>query len=528
MYLINPPERRSTNIGGESMNYEEYVAFLYETIEKLKAGEQDCLKIVYQAMAFSDMELVKKAGTAIKTALKGKTSKQMITLSEQFRQYTSLEWSINWTTLDIKEKRFWFASEEDYKFVLIAGSFHPNGYYRERCAKELYNYADTLGYMLIRTNDWVSPIRETMFPLTLGKIDVCSIDEILLAIPFMEKLSRCGRIEREFIKEVETAFYQKIESNLIKFPLKDIPHYEFYIRKIIYRMLVENQILTLEQINDLLDIEKHTFCKQIIITKTLTHYHCTREQLDKFLKSKNGIVRRRTLEYKYGIEKDYWEGLEVMLLDDNKGVRELVSFILQHHSDISIIDYYVSHLQDENPVNAIVGLGEHGGKKDGELLLPFLKSPVPKVVCVTLKSLAKTLEYDGYDIYAQYLVHKEISISKSAYLAIRHCNIHYGTETLYSYCLEYDYLHVKRYVLLLMLRENSWNRLPFLLELYKQPGFEDELEELILSGIATRNMYGRISKKQEEAILEKLEKKAYLLPKAAKEIRFDIKFVVEK
>lgn len=246
-----------------------------------------------------------------------------------------------------------------------------------------------------------------------------------------------------------------------------------------------------------------------------------------FLKNKNGIVRRRTLEYKYGIEQDYWKGLELMLLDTNKGVRELVSYILKCHANISIIDFYISHLQDEDPVNAIVGLGEHGGKEEGKLLLPFLHSKVNKIVCVTLKALAKTLEFDGYDIYAQYLVHKEIPISKSAYLAICHCNIHYGAETLYSYCLEYDYHHVKRYALLLMLRENSWNRLPFLLELYGQPGFEDELQELILAGIATRNMYGKISKKQEIAILEILEKKAHLPQKLAKEIRFDIKFVVE-
>lgn len=49
----------------------EYISFLYDTTEKLEAGEWDCLKVVYQAFASSDMELVRKAGSAIRKALEG-------------------------------------------------------------------------------------------------------------------------------------------------------------------------------------------------------------------------------------------------------------------------------------------------------------------------------------------------------------------------------------------------------------------------------------------------------------------------
>ena len=57
--------------------------------------------------------------------------RQVIQLSEKFRQYTSLEWEIDWRSLDIREKRDWFQSKEDYYWVLALGSFHPNGYYLE-------------------------------------------------------------------------------------------------------------------------------------------------------------------------------------------------------------------------------------------------------------------------------------------------------------------------------------------------------------------------------------------------------------
>lgn len=501
----------------------EYSKMVYEAMEGLEAGNQSCLSIVYGALAVEDKEMVKRAGDTIRKALEGKPARAMLTLSEQFRQYTSIEWSIDWLKIDIQQKKSWFTSEEEYKYVLILGSFHPNGYYRERCAKELYQYPNMLGYMLLRTNDWVELIRETMIPLTLKKIQQCSAAEVYQAIPYMEKLGRSGRIGYEAVREIREAFEKRIETNLEEIPLKDIRTYEFSIRKMIYRMLVEKKMLELSEINYLLDREKHSFCKQILIMKILEHYSCPKEQIEAYLKNKNGIVRRRTLEYKYGMEKDYWTGLELMLLDSNKGVRELTSYILKRHTDISIIDFYISHLQDQDPINAIVGLGEHGGKDAGKLLLPFLKSNVNKVVCVTLKALAKTIDFDGYDIYAEYLVNEELSISKAAYQAICYCNIRYGAERLYSYCVQYEHLHVKKYALLLMLRENSWNRLPFLLELYGEDGVD---QEKVFGGICIRNMYGKISKEQEEKILKSLEKKEHFFPKLAKEIRFDMKFLV--
>lgn len=51
--------------------------------------------------------------------------KQVIRLSEHFRQYTSMEWSIDWKELDIREKKDWYRSDRDYFWVLALGSFIP-------------------------------------------------------------------------------------------------------------------------------------------------------------------------------------------------------------------------------------------------------------------------------------------------------------------------------------------------------------------------------------------------------------------
>lgn len=372
----------------------EFENKIYHGIEKLELGDKSYLKIVYEAFSSENSEIVKKAGFALKAHLEGKTEKYIITLSERFREYSSLEWSIAWSTIDITKKKAWFDSEKDYIYALIVGSFHPNGYFREICSKELYNYPNTLEYILLRTNDWVNQIRDAMYLLALKKIENCSVEELFLAVPYMEKLSHSGRIDYGNKKVLLEMFDEKMEKALPDLSLDKIRYFEFPIRRKIYKLSLEKKVWNLSDINYLLEHEKHSFCKQVLIVGILQYYHCSQKQLDEYLKNKNSIVRRKAMEYKYAVTKDYWDNLELMLLDKSKGVRELAAYIIRHHSDISILGFYVEHLKDENPVAAIVGIGEHGGAEDGKWVLPFIKSSVPKVVSVTLETLSKTIKMD--------------------------------------------------------------------------------------------------------------------------------------
>lgn len=79
---------------------------IYQAVEKLEAGEKAYLKIVYEAFALENREMVKRAGQAIAVYLEDKTTKYMITLSERFREYSSLEWCIDWKRIDIREEMF--------------------------------------------------------------------------------------------------------------------------------------------------------------------------------------------------------------------------------------------------------------------------------------------------------------------------------------------------------------------------------------------------------------------------------------
>ena len=71
--------------------------------------------------------------------------------------------------------------------LLICGSAHPNGYFREYCLKLLANERDVLQFILLRMNDWVPAIRLTamkLLPEQLMRIQSCT--EIIQAMPLAE------------------------------------------------------------------------------------------------------------------------------------------------------------------------------------------------------------------------------------------------------------------------------------------------------------------------------------------------------
>lgn len=209
----------------------EFENRIYHAIEELEQGDKSYLKMVYEAFSLENREIVKKADHALSTHFDGKTTKYIITLSERFREYSYLEYNIAWGTIDIQKKKAWFDAEKDYVYALIAGSFHPNGYFREICSKELYNYPNTLGYMLLRTNDWVEQISDAMFLLALKKIENCSAEELFLSVPYMEKLSHSGRIDYGNKKVLLEMFDGRMERILPEITLDKIKYFEFPIRK---------------------------------------------------------------------------------------------------------------------------------------------------------------------------------------------------------------------------------------------------------------------------------------------------------
>ena len=514
MFWNKAKERKIKN---EQYNY------IVDAVQKLRGGDKSYIHIVYSAFALGEKDLTRAAGSAIRMHLEDYSMNQMIKLSESFRQYTSLEWSIEWKNVCLKDIISCFELEKDYIYSLILGSFHPNGYFRESCIIELSKYQDTLAYIVLRLNDWVDNVRKCAYDLISMKLEKCSINELFQATLPMNKVKSSERRNIGDLMKIYDAITIRIEDELKSIPLNSICYYDFDIRKNIYKLLFSKKVFEKEKADYLLERERHSFCKSLIISGILEFNDCSMEQVNIYLKNENSNVRRKALEYKYSLLKNSWDGLEEMLLDQNSGVRELVLFIVKRHVHLNVLNYYIDHLSDIKPAIAIIGVGENGTKEHVQLLMPFLSHSDEKIIRITILTLGKLMGAEGYDLYWKYLFDIRPGISKAAYLSIRKSLIHYGAEKLFSEYKANEIHHVKRYLALLIMQENSWQRLPYLLYLYDEEDLA-ELQDKIRLKIISRDMYGKVDRKHVDFINKVIEDRKDIFPKKLiEDIRFDIK-----
>ncbi len=498
---------------------------LIEAVGALEDYDISQIHNAYCVFATSNRELVRRAGAAISSILADYSMKDMIRLSEQFRMYTSMEWSVNWNRINLAEKKRWFASEEDYKYCLILGSFHPNGYYRERCTHDMAAYEDTLPYIILRMNDWVREIRICAYEQAKGRLESCSPTEVFLAFPALQKVKHSGRRTYTQLEDVEDLMIACINRDLSEVSPDHILKYEYFVRKEIYLFLLSEKVLDIWIINELIEREKNGFCQCVLINGVLRNYECSPEQLDCYLGNRYSYIRKRSLEYKYHMIGDCWPGLEQFLLDKSIGVRELAGFILNRHSQLDIYQFYTEHLKDSDPVPAITGLGDTGKKEACSLLYPLLEHGIPAINRHVLLSLGKCGGEEYSEVFWKYLLSEEVSVSKAAYISTRNNNIRHGAQRIYDEFIRTGHEHVRRYLLLLLIRERSWDRLPYILKLYVDPGFK-EYQELVADGLGERSLYSRLTKEQSEEIKDLLAiNKDFLPERLRKEILFELKYI---
>lgn len=503
---------------------------LYDTlitaVEKLRDGDKSYIHIVYGGLGYGKSDLNSMIGDAIRVHLEGYSESQVIRLSELFRQYTSLEWLINWEKINLKDIKSDFQQETDYFYALVVGSFHPNGYFREKCILELSNYPKSLSYIVLRLNDWVEPVRRCAEELVYLKVQNCSLDEIFRAILSFHKVQRSLRRDGRELQNIYECLLKRIENEIVSFPMEQIFQYDYEIRKNIYKILFSKKIIELKKVDLLLTKEKQSYCKALIISGLFNYYQCTIQQVDDYLKNENGFVERKALEYKYSLLNGVWDGLEDMLLDRVYCIREYVTWILRKHSNLNILDFYKNRLVGNSMQIAIMGIGENGDKDQVSLLLPYLSHEDNKIVKVTLLTLGKLMGCDGYDMYWQYLMDERLEVSKSAYLSIQKNQILYGAKKLYDEYQVNKLYHVRRYLVLLIMQENSWERLPYLLGFYGNAQLA-ELQDKIQMKIRCRNMYGKISLEQAKLIENEMDEKKDVIPKnILEDIRFELKYVL--
>lgn len=468
------------------------------------------------------------------------TIKQLLYIEENCRHYldyydwdTQLQTS-GWTNINMSRQRFRHLSDEQYLSVLKFGTFHADGYCRQKCMRELSAYANTLPFFVLRMNDWVEAIREEAFVFACRRLEVCDIHELMSAMPMLDKLKGSRRRKNEYLNKLEQLFTENIASKTQAMELDKVHTYEVTIKNSIYRFVNRNLVLSLEAMDTLLQYERESYGKRMLILGIFRHFDIPVEKMDRYLTDKSSVVRYETLVYRYYTKmKEPWENLTELLMDRCKKIRLEAGYILEKHKVINVLDYYKVRLSENVTAIAISGIGEQGSISDIGLITPYLEYEDERLVKAALTAYISLMAQKGEEIYWKYLLDDRASVCKRAYLSVKKFQIHFGPERLYNEYLAQDNELIRKFLLELLCTEPStWGRLPWLLKLWGSDAVPEEQGYKLRTAIRSRSMYGRVSQDEAQKIrdlLDELSENRPLLPVAQlrKSIEFDLKFVTQ-
>lgn len=507
-------------------------AEIYAHIEKLETGEENHLAALYPVLLSGDKTLENIVAKAIHAYMECLDAANIIRLDRQFRQYTSMEWLIEWKKVSPGDLTDNIVDQQARLNILRLGTLHPNGYFREKCMRALADNEESFGYIALRLNDWVRQIRETAYWILSDRLDGISTDTAVGMIPLISRTKRGERYVYQQFQEIEEQLSEKILSHLQEISLDKIKKYPPAVKRFLYKILISPDVLSKREAERLLEREKSGNEKQLVMRLILQKYECSEAQIEGYLQNKSPIVRQRALAVKYERRGSAWEGIEKYLLDTAGGIRGDVCHILRRHTDFDILAYYKQKLHTSEETVALLGIGENGSVKDANVLVEYLYADRPKLVKNAMKALsglgAVTVgTVKLADIYWDYLNGIEATLAKAAYNAICKCDISYGAEKLYRTYISCTNADVRKYLIRMLMREPSWERLPYLLLVYEPDNRRlDETQFWIYKAIASRSVYARITKEWADFIMETMKKRETVISDTLKkEILFDLEHI---
>lgn len=296
--------------------------------------------------------------------------------------------------------------------LLICGSAHPNGYFREKCLKLLADERDVLQFILLRMNDWVPAIRRTAWAILQEHLQSNpSCTELIHAMQMVEFVRRGQRAQRntDFSMDALDAMIMQIFAENPQAILRSL----ITQRRLCYKVFMLHpdagyRDLILRFIRNERDNAQRSALVRFYLNTA--EQPVSAELLDSFMKDKYWRVRLDAYEYRIKHE-GAWNGMETLLLSPCYPIREFAAYYLEKSGFDNLV-YCREHLPE-----TLLALSDLGTKADTALIRPYLETH-PREALIALVRLddddSKELVWDAmHDSNAQ--------LAKTAYrLALTH------------------------------------------------------------------------------------------------------------
>lgn len=484
-----------------------WTSIMGEHISLLRSGDYNRIPSVFCVFAYNHNTLKTDAANALCGVLEKATFDDLTRIDEQMRQTTSIEWFINWRDYSIDDFFTVDMNEDERRAVTIFASFNPNGFIRERAVNMMKIYVNTLPFVLLRQNDWVPQVRTAASETVDYRLANLSDRELSTALPFVDKVSRSGRLQNKdlHVNRIYTALVSPGNENelLAGFRSKNIR-----TRRICTNALFNTPIPRYDLAFSRLKYESDPFLRTKIFQWLSESNQNMDDVVDRFLKDKFPLNRLSAFNYICETNKNMaLQVAQSLLLDNSYVIRENARYYLKNMNfDIDYRAFYKSYLTDCT-ASAIYGLGETGTAEDADVVDKYLNAPKISIVRAAMTAVMQLSNEKYVDVITDFLADNRDGIVKTARnLIIKTASIDYPK--IMNIFRATPRVNTKQKCFSILLTASKWQRLIFILDAMKSS--EDEITETALVALrrwlgSYNNSYATPSEAQKEQIVKSIE-----------------------
>ena len=487
-------------------------------ISMINEGHDSYIVGVYSYLQSCDKEIVMKAAIAIAAYMQKLDVKSILRLNEGFRSHSHYDYSRAWNSLDLDKLAVTIDNPVIFSWILRLGTFDGNGYFREKCIRRLKADSASYIYLLLRLNDWVKEVRDAARE-ACSDLSGLSLADLINCLGAFEKLRRSGRKDITVFNRFDEMISKRICELEPEITRNLIRKYDPVTRRALYKILIDNRMLSKDEISSLLTNDRDVQCQMSLMSLFVKQYELSVEELDEFINHKSIMVQRKSIEQKYAMLGKTWDGLENKMLSPSANIRETVRYIFNKNGGFDSRSYYLERLDISDVKICILGIGETGKPEDKEILLKYLDDSRTGVVKNTLHALGMLCGDKLSDLFWKYLNDDRQTVVLQAYREISAHNIRYGAEKIYDLFMSTDSELIKKKLAYMLVREQYWDRIPYVLMLFN---YDDvNIRNVIRLGSKWKSSYYPLSKQQALYIKEVLENEQYQIPDS---VRRDVLF----
>lgn len=354
--------------------------------------------------------------------------------------------------------------------VLGLLSCHPNGFVRESAVRLLAEISDgsELPYLLIRLNDWVTPVAEAAATAVKQRLTEPYLPHLLRHFALILRLPQLGRRNLSDFARLFVDLLTSLENHAVLAEVIRTPNRA--LRRGIVRMILRRQgAAACRIVRDGLASEDaiiRLWCAREVAACFGTDEALLNSVFETLVGDRSMPVRRQALRVAAKLrpqsEREIWRG---SLLDPSVAIRELAQVRLRTLGGVDVAEFYrMTLLQDPQSLPALSGLGEKGDARDLATLRTYLSHAVPKYRSAALRGIARIAAANAFTELVDGLCDMSPKVVRLSAKLIRDRLSTADVSRIYAVVRQATWRHSRFAALGLIFEAGKWRSMPWMIK----------------------------------------------------------------